>query len=77
MHGNQKIMMGILVSSAEIFGKLFDLIKDKSSGEPMEKLKSKLDDFKKMTCSKELQLSSVLDMFYFNMIQSGFIESVW
>lgn len=77
MHGNQKIMMGILVSSAEIFGKLFDLLKDKSSGEPMEKLKVKLDNFKKMTCSKELQLSSVLDMYYFNMIQSGFIEAIW
>lgn len=77
MQGNQRSMMHILSISALVFKDLFYIFYEKASGVEIDILKEKWSDLNKKTCGLELELSSVLDMFYFNMITKGIIETTW
>lgn len=71
----RKKMMQFLLISAELYEELFTLFSAKSGGCDTLELNRKWEEFYKKTCSLEMELAPVLDMYYFNMITKGALDA--
>lgn len=74
---SRKKMLEILIASTEIFEELFLLFKMKACGVPKDDIMDLWNILAKKLDSREMQLSDVVDIYYFKMISKGLLEHVW
>lgn len=74
---NRRRMLQLLGVWGHICREIADLMARKSAGEHKDGLLLEWQELKRFVNSRELELQSVLDVFYFNMINEGIISAEW